>query len=305
MQLALSLLVAGGIGWWVAQAQVGNTVQLSPVPQAVLTVQPVAAAPVVAAPLLPAPPAPPGSLAPVPAPAEVAVPAKVVAKPVARAAVPALKPAAASDPAPAKPAVAPVPSREALASKAEQLYQQALAQQKLGEAEPAMKSLREALQLNPRHAQARLALAQLLVAAKQAPAAAELLGDGLMLTPQHTGLMLALAPLWVQAGQQADAMALLAQGLKSANDDPAFHAYYASQLLRLKRPAEAVTHYRTALRSDANKSEWLLGLGLALHAAGNVRDAVDALRRASATGGLSAQNKTMVDQVIARLQPTP
>jgi hypothetical protein len=41
-----------------------------------------------------------------------------------------------------------------------------------------------------------------------------------------------------------------------------------------------------------------------LHGAGNVREAIEALRRASDSGGLSPQNKTMVEQVVAKLQTT-
>lgn len=312
VQAVLTLSLAGAFAWWVVQQQEqtalraaqaareavenANVVTMAVAPQTVLQAVPLETPPV--APVLPE--APVATATPV-------VAAPVVAKPksvVARAEVP--KKMVLPAPAPAAQAkVAPAPPKVDQAKQAQLVYQQALEEKKKGAAEAASQLLRDALELDPQHAQARLALAQLLVERKQAPAAADLLADGLMLMPQHTGFMLAIAPLWIQAGQQNDAMALLAQGVKSADNDPGFHAYYAAQLLRLKRPAEAAAHYRVALRSDANKSEWLLGLGLALHGAGNLPEAVQALRRASQTGGLSAQNKTMVDQVIARLAPPP
>lgn len=189
-----------------------------------------------------------------------------------------------------------------LALKAEQKFQQALNEHKQGAQEPALSLLRESLDLNPQHAQARLALARLLVERKQSAAAADVLGDGLMLSPQQTLYMLALAPLWIQAGQQEDAMTLLAQGLKSASGDPQFHAYYASQLLRLKRHADAEMHYRIALRGDPSKADWMVGLGLSLQAMGNTRETIEVMRRASESGQLSKTSKDLVDQVIAKLQ---
>ncbi len=219
-----------------------------------------------------------------------------------RLASPAVKASVIDATSNAKPSLIPTQVKVDAAQKSEQIYQQALTEQKQGAADTAMKSLRQSLEIYPSHIKARLELAKMLVERKQPTAASDLLGDGLMLSPQQTGFMLAIAPLWIQAGQQNDAMSLLAQGAKSPNPDPQLHAFYATQLLRLQRQAEAATQYRLALRNDPNRSEWLLGLGLALNATGNTREAIDALRRASETGGLSAQNKTMVEQVILKLQ---
>lgn len=213
-----------------------------------------------------------------------------------------VRPAAVPAPAAAAVSRAPTPAPEDLAAKAERLYQQALGEQQQGQAERAQALLQEALAAMPRHVNARLALARGLAERKQGAAAADVLADGLMLLPQQTDFMLALAPLWIQAGQQNDAMALLAQGARTANNNPAFHGYYASQLLRAKRQAEAVTHYRIALRGDATQHEWLLGLGLALQATGQTREALVAFSQALATGKLAPQSKSMVEQVIAKLQ---
>ena len=311
VQAVLTLLVAGAFAWWVIQQQEQTALRAAEAAREAIESAQVAAVPVVQLRPQAMPLDTPAVAAVVPA-TPVATAAPVVAAPVVAKPKPVTSRAEAPKkvlvpvPTPAAQAKAPpAPLKVDLAKKAQQVYQQAQDEQKKGAAEAAGKLLREALELDPQHAPARLALAQLLVQRKQADAAADLLADGLMLLPQHTGLMLAIAPLWIQAGQQNDAMALLAQGARSANIDPGFHAYYAAQLLRLKRPAEAAEQYRVALRSDANKPEWLLGLGLALHGAGNLPEAVQALRRASQTGGLSAQNKTMVDQVIARLAPPP
>ena len=204
---------------------------------------------------------------------------------------------------PAAPAASADPLREALAARGDNLYKQALEQQKQGQTDQAMASLQASLSAHPKQVQARLLLASMLAEHKQPGAAADLLTDGLMLVPQQTEFMRALAPLWIKAGQQDDAMALLAEGAKAAgNSDPAFHAYYASELLRLKRASEAQTHYRLALSGNPEQAEWLVGLGLALQQQGNAAEALEAFRRASASGKLSPQVQSMVNQVIAKLQ---
>ena len=317
MQAVLTLVVAGAIAWWVTHQQELTTLKAAQAARTQIEAAKLAAAPVAAVPLpIAAPQAALAVTQPEEAKAEWIEP-RLEEQKAPRAPAPVAKPAQRAQPVPPAATMRPVqvpsstkanPPQSAVdvALKADQLHQQALAEQKQGALDGAMKSWRESLEIYPQHTKARLALAQMLVDRKQAAAAADVLADGLMLLPQQTGFMLAIAPLWIQAGQQNDAMALLAQGVKSANSDPAYHAFYATQLLRLKRPAEAATHYGIALRSEANKSDWLLGLGLSLHGAGNVREAIDALRKASESGGLSAQNKTMVEQVIKQLQtPKP
>lgn len=308
----VTFLIAGALIWWVMHQQEHTTAR-TPLPvKAMAEAAEVSAAPAAAPPVAPSAPieapvieerALPSVVAtPKPSPKPLPIekkPAAIVRAP-APIEIPVPVPVAAT--IIAKPSVTPAQARESLATKAEQIYQQALLEQKQATPDAAIKSLRASLEIYPLHTKSRLELARMMVEGKQSSAASDLLGDGLMLLPQQTGFMLAIAPLWIQAGQQNDAMTLLAQGAKSANNDPTYHAYYASQLLRLKRPAEAITHYRIALRGEPGKSEWLLGLGLSLHAAGNIREAVDTFRSAIESGGLSAQNKSMVEQVIVKLQ---
>ena len=333
VQATLTVVVAGGVASWVArQAPTGPTgpagpmvsmeaagpvataappmasdavVAPAPLPQP----QPVRVAPAVpttAAPVAPAPPAADklAKAPPEPAAAAAAIKAPAITAPVQ---APAQNPIAQRPPETqpkAQPAAPATPSREVLGARADKLYAQALEHQKQGQAEQAMASLQESLAANPKQVQARLLLASMLAERKQPDPAADLLTDGLMLLPQQTAFMRALAPLWIKAGQQDDAMALLAQGAKLVGDrDPAFHGYYASELLRLKRPSEAQTHYRLALSGNPEQAEWLVGLGLALQQQGNAAEALEAFRRASASGKLSSQVQGMVNQVIAKLQP--
>lgn len=287
-------------------------------------------APVVVVAAAPTPPPPPPARNNPPASPKPPLPT-APSRPTAAASVPAATPAAAvpgsrtvaapAQPVVERPAPAPVaaaaatapsaarqappasPPTESSAEWAETRLQQARAERKQGAAEAAMQTFKTLLDRQPQHVAARLELAALLQERKQAAAAAELLSEGLMLLPRQTRFTLALAPLWIQAGQQADAMLLLEQGARHASPkDGPYHAYYASQLLRLKRPVQAQQHFELAVASDPGRGEWLLGLGLALQANGRTQEAIAALQRASASGQLAPQNKAMVDQAIARLQ---
>lgn len=272
-------------------SQAPSTSAPSPVPvQPVQPVQHVLSG--LSSPLAPAPPParaekePPKAARTVPPRAELPVAGVTAA---AKPATPASSPGKAAVPAPGL-------------SRAEQLYQQALGQSKQGQADQAQKSLREALEIQPQHVEARLALARLLVDRAQSNAAAELLADGVMLLPRQASFALALAPLWFQSGQQDDALALLAQQAKTASNNPQFHAYYASQLLRLKRHADAAAQYRAALRDDPGAVDWLLGLGISLQGAGNNKEALETFRRAYETGKLSPEKRDLVEQMIAGLK---
>ena len=187
-------------------------------------------------------------------------------------------------------------------TRAEPLYQQALAESKQSQPELALKSLREALEIQPSHLQARLVLARLLVEKKQPDAAADLLSDGLMLLPQQSRFALALAPLWFASNRQDEAMGLLAQSASSADASPDYHVYYASQLLRLKRFADAGKHYRIALRSNPAMVDWLIGLGLSLQGTSNEKEAMDVFKRAIDTGTLTGQKRELVEQMITGLK---
>jgi Tfp pilus assembly protein PilF len=227
------------------------------------------------------------------------------AQQLAQLTMPGAKASVATKALPASAAAAPASTtaNESALQRAEEKYQQAMAEKGQGAKEVATRSLLGALDLAPQHVRARLALAGLLQELKQSGAAAEVLSDGLMLLPRQTSFMLALAPLWIQAGQQKDALAMLTQGAPhAAATDGAFHAYYGTQLLTQSRPAEAAQRFRQALTSAPGNGEWQLGLGLSLQATGNSREAIDPLQRASASGQLSPQAKGQVDQMIAKLQ---
>lgn len=305
-------VLIGGVSWWASSLSLHTPPELQSV-----ALPPVAVTPVIkermAAKAVTDEPAPRAMVTkPQPAPPAPAIAAAV--RPVSQEKAATPRPALNVVEQPAKPMPMPVASQSGARTaapasaapvatpSAEQLYQQAQAQIKQGQADAALNSLRAALDADPRHVQARVGLARLLAERKQVPAAADLLADGVMLLPQQNTLVLALAPLWFQTGQQEDALALLANSVKLPSATPELNGYYAAQLLRLKRHADAANQFRAALRSDPAQPDWLIGLGLSLQGAGQYRDAVDALRRAYESGKLSAERKELVEQLIAGLK---
>jgi len=305
-----ALLLIGGGAWWLGHGSASQSA--APAAPTAADLQKIASLPVIpdiepdpkaevpplpepVAAVEPPPPAPPVK----PASAAHSATARQAIKAVAAPVKPAPEPKAAP-PAPDKPAQAA--AAPAAVPRAEQLFLQAQAELKQEQGDAALNSLRAALEADPKHVQARLTLARLLTERKQLPAASDLLADGVMLLPQQNAFVLALAPLWIQSGQQDDAMALLAQSAKQPAATPQLSSYYAAQLLRLKRHAEAATQFRAALRSDPAQPDWLIGLGLSLQGAGQNRDAIDAFRRAYETGKLNPERKDLVEQMIAGLK---
>jgi len=321
--VAALMLVSGG-AWWLGRGSAAHdsTVvsQAQPAAEAELPKPP-------AAPMIPdLEPDPKAEVPPLPESAAIAAPEpapppKPVSVEKAAAAKTVIKAVAkpAPEPKPVKPAAAPAVVQEAKPAaavpaatpaapampRAEQLYQQAQNELKQGQVDPALNTLRAALDADPKHVQARLNLARLLAERKQLPAAADLLADGIMLLPQQNAFVLGLAPLWFQSGQQDDALALLAQSAKQPSATPQLTSYYAAQLLRLKRPAEAIPQFRAALRSDPSQTDWLIGLGLSLQGTGQNKEAVEVFRRAYETGKLSPERKDLVEQMIAGLKSRP
>ena len=301
-----ALLLIGGGAWWLGHGSASQSA--APAAPTAADLQKIASLPVIPDiepdPKAEVPPLPePVAAVEPPPPAPPVKPASAAHSATARQAIKAV--AAPVKPAPEPKAAPPAPDKPAQAAavpRAEQLFLQAQAELKQEQGDAALNSLRAALEADPKHVQARLTLARLLIERKQLPAASDLLADGVMLLPQQNAFVLALAPLWIQSGQQDDAMALLAQSAKQPAATPQLSSYYAAQLLRLKRHAEAATQFRAALRSDPAQPDWLIGLGLSLQGAGQNRDAIDAFRRAYETGRLNPERKDLVEQMIAGLK---
>ncbi|PWB49918.1 MAG: hypothetical protein C3F18_09585, partial [Nitrosomonadales bacterium] len=93
--------------------------------------------------------------------------------------------------------------------RAENAYRQAYASLQQGRMGEAEESLRQALQLEPRHAAARQALAALLLESRRLDRAEQLLQQGLELQPGNAGYAMTLARIQVERGDVPAALATL------------------------------------------------------------------------------------------------
>lgn len=187
------------------------------------------------------------------------------------------------------------------AQQADNLYREALAQLLQGHGSDARRSLHFLLALDADHAKARQLLAALLVEVNALDEAAALLREGLQRRPGEAVFSMALARIEVERGQTDGALETLAQGLQAAQNDPAYHAFYAALLQRAQRHAEAAEHYLLALRSDPAMPLWLIGIGMSWQAQGQDRDAALAFARARDGGLLSDALLAFVEQRLRQL----
>lgn len=185
--------------------------------------------------------------------------------------------------------------------RAENVYRQAYASLQQGRMGEAEESLRQALQLEPRHAAARQALAALLVELRRLDRAEQVLQQGLELQPGNAGYAMTLARLQVERGDVAASLATL-QRNPPASENADYHGFLAALLQRSERHKEAIDHYLAALRLSPGSGPWLLGLGISLQADGQNVKAAEIFRRARQSGSLSPELQAFAEQRLKALQ---
>jgi Flp pilus assembly protein TadD len=160
---------------------------------------------------------------------------------------------------------------------AQQILDEANVFRREGKLDAARRKYREALERNPALTSARVQLAKMLHEEGESDAALALLTNGY--NQQHDGALAAvLGRMLADRGQRAEALIWFARGRGELR--PADHALMGALLSQEQRHDEAITAYQTALTAEPRKSGWLLGLGLALEAAGRREEAQIAYRQA-------------------------
>ncbi|MDT3734601.1 MAG: tetratricopeptide repeat protein [Denitratisoma sp.] len=211
------------------------------------------------------------------------------------------KPARAEKPAPAviEKKVRNVPAKE----RAESEYRKALGLLNQGRQNEALAGFGAALQTEPTHVNARLALVNLLLQQQRLADAQAILGEGLGLLPGQPQLAMRLARIQVERGDlrgASDTLQKARGGASAAN--PEFHALHAAVLQRLTLHKDAVTEYQAALRLAPQAGVWWMGLGISLEADGRAAEAREAFQRARSSGALSAELDRFVEQKLRQLQ---
>src|SRR5258706_13411876 len=235
------------------------------------------------------------------------VPAVVPEKPVVREPP---RPMASAEPAKPKPPqkAASTPRVEkheltpAPAQRAEGEFRRGAAFLQQGRVSDAEARFAAAITLDPRHEQARQALAAMLIEQRRLDEARNLLQTGLTVNPQQQQFGVALARIDMQRSDYASALEELNRSRAGVLPSPESDAVLGSVLSRLGRDREAVDAYRAALGAAPDKGGTWLGLALSLENLGRRNEAADAYRRALATGTLTADVKQYAEQKVRQLR---
>lgn len=243
----------------------------------------------------------PLTVAQMPAPLRRKLAQPVLAPEVAVAKVPRAPAAERVVKAPAAPA--PVSGGRDMndAQRSETRYRNALAALDEGRVSAAVDMLEQTLKLNPRHDAARQSLVALLIEAGRNDEAMQQLEQGLAIDPAQPSLAMLLARMQIERG--ASGVAALLRTLPAASGNADYHAFLAGALQRDQRHKEAATYYSAALRSAPDNGVWLMGLGISLQADARNAEALDAFKRARASGVLNPQLAAFVDRKIQQLTP--
>ena len=129
---------------------------------------------------------------------------------------------------------------------------------------------------------------------------AKTLSEGLALAPREPGLAMMLARLLAERGELQRAADVL-QTAAIDSPSPEECAFHAAILQRLNRHAEAAVLFAAALRVMPNNGVWWMGLGMSLAADARNGDAREAFSRARASGGLTPELASYIDQRLRQL----
>jgi MSHA biogenesis protein MshN len=197
--------------------------------------------------------------------------------------------------------VEPEPVNETLKAKSSltisrrQLSPQALAANKISEAEQAMERnnlakaealFEEVLLVMPEHETARKQLAALWYGKKAYRDAINLLSQGIALAPPAQEMRLMSARIYYQQGQARQAYNIL-QPIKASNSAE-IQTLLANTSAELNEHNSAITAYRKLITLEPDVGRWWLGVAVSLDSQGNFVPARDAYKQAIARNNLSS-----------------
>ena len=171
----------------------------------------------------------------------------------------------------------------------------------LGKFPEAAESLRQAIELQPRHALSRFNLGNVLSGLGRFDEAAEAYARALELDPGKPEIMHALARVEVNRGRPREAIALYRRYLQLRPGDPGVYGSLGACHFHLRELEEAGENYRHAL-SRRRDAAWLDGLGATLCQQGRQAEAMQAHREAVC---LSPSNARYHSNLLLSLQYLP
>jgi MSHA biogenesis protein MshN len=188
---------------------------------------------------------------------------------------------------------------QSVSQRAEADYRRALASMQDGRMGETIASLESALRIDPGHEAARQTLVGLLIEAKRPDDAIRQLQLGLTQDPRQPALAMLLARLQIERG--GNGIETLTRTLPYVGANPDYHAFLAGALQRQQRHREAAAAYQAALRSVPGNGVWWMGMGISLQAEKRNGEALEAFRKAQASGALSQELQAFVERQILQL----
>lgn len=215
-------------------------------------------------------------------------------------------PAAAPETSARHPAPQTLPQKNITASspqeRADNEYTQAVELLRQGKQSAAIQGLEQAVRLNARHEGARQALVAALIDMGRKDDAIRYAQDGLAEHVAQPAMAMTLARLQVERGDLRPAVATLERTLPYSAGHTGYEAFLAALLQRDEQHKRAVEHYLVAVQKAPEAGVWWMGLGISYQALQRSGEALDAFKRAKATGSLNAELSAFVDTRLAQLQ---
>ena len=173
-----------------------------------------------------------------------------------------------------------------------------------GRRSAAESQFREALGHDASHADARLALANLLAGSGALREAEAQLQQGLRIAPHAAPLAERYARLLFERGDLAGAIGVLVDAAPPVAADLEYHALLAALQQRAGNHVAAADTYSSLVGARPEQGLWWMGLGISLEAEQRNAAAHDAYQRAARDARLSAQVAAFVRERLAALEPT-
>ncbi len=183
--------------------------------------------------------------------------------------------------------------------RAEAEYRRGLNALQDGRNGEAINALEQAVRLDPRHDAARQTVVGLLIEARRSEEALRHLQMGLTLEPRQPAMAMLLARLQIERG--GSGIETLMRTLPYATGNAEYHGFLAGALARESRHQEAIEQFRLALRGAPQHGVWLIGLGVSLQTEKRDAEALDAFKRAKATGTLTPELASFAERRINAL----
>jgi len=213
-----------------------------------------------------------------------------------------------------KPAVKPIPvvknivTQPKLTISRSQLSPQALAENKITEAEQAIERndivkaealFEEVLLVMPEHETARKQLAALWYGKKSYQDAVNLLSQGIAIAPQTIEMRLMSARIYYEQGQAIQAYNILSPVKHTANAE--LQALLANLAAEINEHDAAIVAYTALITLEPNVARWHLGSAVSLDSLGKFERAREAYKQAIALNNLSSSAMQFARQRLIEL----